>query len=392
MSSSAFSLAHASVSMQDLVLKMLVPSSFTSAFQGLAATSALKVAYINYWEDTTEVEETPMFAPFGVPVNATEIITTLDATAFNVQPLAGQMPATAVFFLVVVGQPAQTPSAGRRLQQDSPDPPCADCMSDDPTQTATETCRLQPPVKDPLITSKYGIRSDPLPGMEGKMEFHTGLDFRASSGTVVYAAHVGRVTVRQGTSKRSFGYFITVTSTCQSSLYGHLQVGSAFVKDGDCVQPGTPLALSDNSGSSKDPHLHFQYSQNNKAVSLEGAILRDPYPCLFGQCYCNLQDYLSGACTPVSRERNPCGKNYPRSRSIPDPSDILCAAVATKVETTYVYNGPCRRLQQCGADFSCPDGEVCLDSGTVCQILGGSDYPANLCVIRADLAACGKSF
>lgn len=41
-------------------------------------------------------------------------------------------------------------------------------------------------------------------------------------------------------------------------LYAHLQRGSVLVRPGDAVHAGDPLGLVGNSGSSVQPHLHFQ--------------------------------------------------------------------------------------------------------------------------------------
>lgn len=42
------------------------------------------------------------------------------------------------------------------------------------------------------------------------------------------------------------------------SVYAHLQPGTIRVKVGDSVRRGAPLGLCGNSGSSSEPHLHFQ--------------------------------------------------------------------------------------------------------------------------------------
>jgi murein DD-endopeptidase MepM/ murein hydrolase activator NlpD len=41
-------------------------------------------------------------------------------------------------------------------------------------------------------------------------------------------------------------------------LYAHLKNGSVCVRPGDTVRGGDPLGLVGNSGSSLQPHLHFQ--------------------------------------------------------------------------------------------------------------------------------------
>ena len=51
------------------------------------------------------------------------------------------------------------------------------------------------------------------------------------------------------------------------AIYAHLQPGSLRVKVGDCVEAGQVLGLVGNSGSSTEPHLHFQISD---ALNLGG--------------------------------------------------------------------------------------------------------------------------
>jgi len=51
------------------------------------------------------------------------------------------------------------------------------------------------------------------------------------------------------------------------ALYAHIHPNSFFVKVGDIVKEGDPLALVGNSGNSTSPHLHFQISDGTDFLS-----------------------------------------------------------------------------------------------------------------------------
>ncbi len=54
------------------------------------------------------------------------------------------------------------------------------------------------------------------------------------------------------------------------ALYAHCVPYSFFVKNGDVVKEGQPLALLGNSGNSTGPHLHFQICDNADALLSKG--------------------------------------------------------------------------------------------------------------------------
>ena len=53
-------------------------------------------------------------------------------------------------------------------------------------------------------------------------------------------------------------------------MYAHLQPGTLRVKTGDRVKRGQTLGLVGNSGSSTEPHLHFQVMNGTSLRNPEG--------------------------------------------------------------------------------------------------------------------------
>ncbi len=114
------------------------------------------------------------------------------------------------------------------------------------------------------ITSKFGWRY-----VQGKQNYHYGIDLAASVGTPVYAADAGRV-VFAGTlsgASASYGNLIILAHGADyRTYYAHLS--QILVQTGDAVYAGQLIAKSGATGNVTGPHLHFE-------IRYRGA-LRDP--------------------------------------------------------------------------------------------------------------------
>lgn len=107
--------------------------------------------------------------------------------------------------------------------------------------------KLQSPMASYLITSRYGGRSG---------GFHHGIDLATPSGTPVYAAESGVVTVST-TRGRGYGHYIKINhGSGVSTIYAHCS--SLLVETGQKVEKGQLIAKSGNTGKSTGPHLHFE--------------------------------------------------------------------------------------------------------------------------------------
>jgi murein DD-endopeptidase MepM/ murein hydrolase activator NlpD len=113
-----------------------------------------------------------------------------------------------------------------------------------------------------IITSRYGMRKDPI---SGNLAFHTGIDLRADTGTPVYAAMDGVISVVG--NNRIYGQHILIShDNGYKTFYAHL---SAFsVKQGEKVSLGKKIGAVGNTGYSTGPHLHFGiYNKNGKNIN-----------------------------------------------------------------------------------------------------------------------------
>ena len=109
------------------------------------------------------------------------------------------------------------------------------------------------PLRIPLVvTSKYGYRPHPV---TGRYQHHEGIDFRAATGTRVYASKSGKV-IFAG-RKNGYGKIVGIEHQGNfTTWYGHLS--QIRVKVGQTVSQGKVIGLSGNTGISTGPHLHFE--------------------------------------------------------------------------------------------------------------------------------------
>lgn len=115
------------------------------------------------------------------------------------------------------------------------------------------------PVKNPRKSSSFGRRIDPF---RKRAAFHSGVDFRASTGTPVMATADGQV-LRAG---RAGGYGKLVELRHAHGLttrYGHLSKIS--VKAGQSVKRGDVIGKVGSTGRSTGPHLHYEVRNKGNA-------------------------------------------------------------------------------------------------------------------------------
>lgn len=94
---------------------------------------------------------------------------------------------------------------------------------------------------------------------------HTGIDYRANTGTAVYAADDGVVISSKSGWNGGFGVNILINHGSNvTTRYAHLS--SYVVVGGQTVNQGQLIGYSGNTGRSTGPHLHFETRVNGRAI------------------------------------------------------------------------------------------------------------------------------
>ena len=140
----------------------------------------------------------------------------------------------------------------------SPTPP--------PSTYTSSNLTMVSPLRHLVITSPFGYRTDPF---TRKRAFHSGIDLRANY-EPTYAITYGEV-IHVGYDNRS-GLFVTIRHGSITLSYCHLS--QSLVTKGTHVRPGTPIAITGNSGSrSTGPHLHLTLKDTKKGRAIDPSIL-----------------------------------------------------------------------------------------------------------------------
>jgi murein DD-endopeptidase MepM/ murein hydrolase activator NlpD len=122
-----------------------------------------------------------------------------------------------------------------------------------------EKIGFQYPLRYFTITSKFGVRRNPV---TGNVRNHDGLDLAAPLGTQVFATQDGVVT-EIGNDTIYGAYVVVKHEGNWASLYGHLS--RIETERRARVRAGDLIGRVGSTGQSTGPHLHFELRQNGKA-------------------------------------------------------------------------------------------------------------------------------
>lgn len=124
-------------------------------------------------------------------------------------------------------------------------------------------------------TLTQGFGGNPASYARFGIKGHNGLDYGLPTGTEVVAPHSGKV-VEATNDPSGYGNYLKIENEKEGSILAHLQ--KFLVKVGDTVTGGQVIALSNNTGNSTGPHLHFGYYlfPRNRQNGYAGFI--DPLP------------------------------------------------------------------------------------------------------------------
>lgn len=117
------------------------------------------------------------------------------------------------------------------------------------------------PTAGTMVTSSYGVRSDPF---TGEAAFHAGLDFIGAYGQPILAAAPGRI-VFVG-QKSGYGNVVEIDHGHDLvTRYAHLS--SFAVRPGQEVERGTRIAGMGSTGRSTGTHLHFEVRRRGEPLN-----------------------------------------------------------------------------------------------------------------------------
>jgi len=109
------------------------------------------------------------------------------------------------------------------------------------------------------ISSPYGVRV-----LNGRKEFHAGIDIGGPTGTNIVAAESGRVSYAG--YMRGYGNIIILShDRGYSTVYGHNSVN--LVKKGQYVKRGSIIGKVGRTGNASGSHLHFEIRLSGKPVN-----------------------------------------------------------------------------------------------------------------------------
>lgn len=114
------------------------------------------------------------------------------------------------------------------------------------------------PVSSRKISSGFGYRR-----LDGKLEFHKGIDIPVNYGTEVHATKDGIVTFSGW--RGTFGWVVEIEHEMGfTTIYAHNSYN--LVEKGDRVKAGDVIALSGKSGRATGPHVHYEIHLDGQPV------------------------------------------------------------------------------------------------------------------------------
>lgn len=133
---------------------------------------------------------------------------------------------------------------------------------------------LRTPVSFTRISSRFGIRKDPVLGYT---RLHKGVDYAAPTGTPIHAAGSG-VIVRRGWV-HGYGNFIAIKDTPKyTTAYGHMSRFAKGLHVGSHVSQGEVIGYVGQTGFATGPHLHYEVRVNGHPENPLTVTMPKPQP------------------------------------------------------------------------------------------------------------------
>lgn len=112
---------------------------------------------------------------------------------------------------------------------------------------------------DGIVSSGFGARESAYQNVTG---YHTGVDIAQDKGTVIKASMGGIVDLVSKVG--DYGKHIKIRCNNVTTLYAHCS--KIYVKEGQIVAAGDPIAEVGSTGNSTGNHLHFEIRVNDRFV------------------------------------------------------------------------------------------------------------------------------
>lgn len=109
------------------------------------------------------------------------------------------------------------------------------------------------------LSSGFGARESAYQNVTG---YHTGVDIAKEKGSIIKASMGGIVDLVS--SKGDYGKHLKIRCNNVTTVYAHCS--KIYVKEGQIVAQGDPIAEVGNTGNSTGNHLHFEIRVNDRFV------------------------------------------------------------------------------------------------------------------------------
>ncbi len=110
------------------------------------------------------------------------------------------------------------------------------------------------PIQGIRVSDRFGMRMHPV---HKKRVRHNGIDFKAHTGTPIYATADGVVEYAGYHKQSGFGNLVILQHSLGFKTY-YAHMSKLKVKTGSFVSKGQLIGLSGNTGISTGPHLHYE--------------------------------------------------------------------------------------------------------------------------------------
>jgi murein DD-endopeptidase MepM/ murein hydrolase activator NlpD len=134
----------------------------------------------------------------------------------------------------------------------------------DNLQTVNQTLLRPTPGR---VTSKYGMRTDPL---DGTRKMHDGVDFEDATGTPIKAPLTGTVITSKGGWNGGAGNMVeveTITAEGKKVVNRFFHLSELLKKVGDVVQQGDVIGKVGSTGRGTGSHLHWEVTINGQRIN-----------------------------------------------------------------------------------------------------------------------------